>query len=384
MLVQVIPMACPVAAEEISIKSSLDKQGSILQNSLTQSSKDYRTVTLQQTDIVVAPSPTDAAWTQCYCQKGNIYEQITYMCCLSIASYLGVLCRIYLSELSRWDGVPLFTSLYSQVVGTVIMGFTTSHSLVLAEDHSFIYQAITTGLCGSITTFSSWNLEAVSSLLQTDQVPPDNAARVFGWGTTLLLGLGMSAGALAMGKHLAALSPWSDRRVRNRQPTATAAADSHPSECCHIGLKGSVFVCVCLWLSVSVLVVVVPCTVLHKWDLVFSVLFAALGTYCRWHLAPLNATLHNFKLGTFLVNVVGTWLLGGIVSLQEIYPDGWVHNVLIGLGTGFCGCLTTVSTFAVELSGMSLRSAYTYAITSILVAQVGLILIRGPIQWTTQ
>lgn len=377
-------MACSIAAEELSIE---EKQVSILSNSLTQSSKDYRTVILQRPGVLTPPSsPINTRRTFCYWQRGNIYEQMIFICCLAISSYLGVLCRIYLSELSRWDGVPFFTSLYAQVVGTVIMGFVICHKLKLTKNHSFIYQAITTGLCGSITTFSSWNLEAISSLLQTGQESPDNATRVVGWSTTLLLGLGMSAGALSVGRHMAALSPWSDQRVRQQQSAAIAAQDA-PTEdsstkCCHIGQKGSTFVCICLWLAVSTLVVVVPCTVLHKWDLGFSVLFAALGTYCRWHLAPLNATFHNFKLGTFLVNTVGAWLLGGVVSAQAVYPDGWAHNVLVGVGTGFCGCLTTVSTFAVELSSMPLRYAYTYALTSILAAQTGLILIRGPIQWT--
>lgn len=387
--VHVIPMACPVAAEERSIKSSLDEHSSVLQNSLTQSSKDYRTITRHQAEDLVTPSPPDVTRKWCYCQKGNACEQITYMCCLSTASYLGVLCRIYLLELSMWDGVPLFTSLYSQMVGTVIMGFTVSHRGALAENHSFIYQAITTGLCGSITTFSFWNLEAVSALLQTYQVPSDNAARVFGWGTMLLLGLGMPTGALLVGKHLASLSPWSDQRIKNRQPIATAAADSpaaqdSPSKCCHVGLRSSVFVSMSVWLAMSVLVVVLSFTVIHRLDLLFSVIFASLGTYCRWHLAPLNASLLNFKLGTFLVNVVGAWLLGGVVSVQEICPDGWVHDLLVGLGNGFCGCVTTVSTFVVELSDMPLRSAYSYAIISIFAAQVGLILIRGPVQWTSQ
>ena len=382
-------MACSVSGEELPIK---DKQVSILQNSLTQSSKDYRTVTLQAIGVT-EPSPVSTKRTFCYWQKGNVYEHIIYFCCLAIASYIGVLCRIYLSELSRWDGVPFFSSLYSQVLGTMIMGFIVTHSLLLAKNHSFVYQAITTGLCGSITTFSSWNLEAVSSLLQTDQESPDNTIRILGWGTTLLLGLGMSAGALSVGKHLASLSPWSDHKLRKKDLVASDVDDSpeatntsskcYSINCCHIRLKCIVLMSVSLWLAVSVLIVVIPWMLLHhQWDLVFSVLFAALGTYCRWHLAPLNATFHNFKLGTFMVNIIGAWFLAGVVSAQTIYPDGWKHNILVGIGTGFCGCLTTVSTFTVELSGLPVKYAYMYGLASILLAQAGLILIRGPIQWT--
>ena len=379
-------MACPVSAQELCIKEK--QQISISQNSFTQSTKDYRTVSLHQPSALTHPSsPHNLPRTFCYWQRGNMYEQIIYICCLAISSYLGVLCRIYLSELSRWDGVPYFSSIYAQMVGTLIMGFIISHRLTLAKNYSFIYQAITTGLCGSITTFSSWNLEAVSSLLQTGEESPDNTTRMLGWITTLLLGLGMSAGALSMGTHIAALSPWSDQRVRDKQLAATAAVDPLADDTtpfCHIGLKGSVLVYVSLWLAVSMVVVAVAYMALHKWDLIFSILFAALGTYCRWHLAPLNATFNNFKLGTFLVNIVGAWLLGGVISAQSIYPDGWIHNLLVGIATGFCGCLTTVSTFTVELFALPLRYAYIYAISSILAAQTGLLLIRGPIQWTQE
>ena len=81
---------------------------------------------------------------------------------------------------------------------------------------------------------------------------------------------------------------------------------------------------------------------------------------------------------------MGTWLLGDVLTVREIYPGGCVHDLLVGIGTGFCGCFTTVSTFAVELSGLPLRYAYAYAMSSISAAQVGQLLISIPIQWTTQ
>jgi CrcB protein len=54
---------------------------------------------------------------------------------------------------------------------------------------------------------------------------------------------------------------------------------------------------------------------------------------------------------TFGVNVAGAFILGLLVTrLQERVPPSAYRRPL--LGTGFCGALTTFSTFQVELLGM--------------------------------
>ena len=311
-----------------------------------------------------------------YRQRGRLDEHIVYFCSLAVATYAGLFTRVYLAELSRWNGVPLFGSLYPQMVGSAVMGFVINHKVLLS--HFFLYQAITTGLCGSITAFSAWNLEAVSSLLQTGQVPPDNTARIFGWVTTLLLGFGMSTGALTIGRHLALLSPWSDSKRKNKPVLSTKRVSNLRA------VEGDVFVCV--WIILSMLIVVIL-FILERRDFVFSCLLATIGTYIRWHLSPLNSAFQSFKLGTFLANIAGSLLLGCMAYAKDQYAEGELaHDILTGMATGLCGCLTTVSTFAVELfalSAHSTRSSYIYAATSIGVAQVGLIVVKGTLQWTS-
>ncbi|MDG4763088.1 CrcB family protein [Solwaraspora sp. WMMD406] len=58
--------------------------------------------------------------------------------------------------------------------------------------------------------------------------------------------------------------------------------------------------------------------------------------------------------GTFIVNLVGAVLLG-LLAGAGMASDGWVWRLL---GSGFCGALTTYSTFAyevVQLAGGSRR-----------------------------
>jgi CrcB protein len=59
----------------------------------------------------------------------------------------------------------------------------------------------------------------------------------------------------------------------------------------------------------------------------------------------------SWPWATFAVNVAGAFVLGLLVTrLQERVPPSAYRRPL--LGTGFCGALTTFSTFQVELVGM--------------------------------
>lgn len=315
----------------------------------------------------------------CYHQNASITEHIVYFCALAVASYIGVVIRIYLSRLSKWNGVPLFPSFSAELVGTAIMGFIAEHTKLLANNHKVVYQAIATGLCGSITTFSSWNSEAAKTILQIDQDSPDNATRIIGWVTTLILGIGMPVAALHFGRHLACLSPLSNSKLQweNLQENRS------PAQKFYMKVESIIFILA--WIVFTGLGIAIPYH-FSQFNLMFSIIFAPFGTYLRWHIAPLNSMFSNFKLGTFIVNVGGSWILAGTLVAKahfsgQLGPQHLGVLALSGLGTGFCGCLTTVSTFAGELSSLSLAGSYIYGIASILLAQLGMIIVRGTYEW---
>lgn len=311
-----------------------------------------------------------------YFQKASCAEHIGYFCALSVFAYLGILARIYLTELAVWNGLPLFPAFYSEVVGTAVMGFVLSHKkLFLEKQHKLTYQALTTGFCGSLTTFSSWNNDAATVLIQYGEEDPDNVTRVIGWATILVVGFGMPIAALKFGEHLGYLSPCADQRKGE-----TEYKVSHKA----VRVLEMIFYIVA-WVLTTSVAVVVPLVLFNRHDFMFSFVLASLGAYIRWHLSPLNSAFNYFRLGTFLVNVFGTWVLATAYILDHHHEEQTgleLKGLLYGATAGFCGCLTTVSTFAVELSTLPLAGSYIYGLSSVLAAQAGLLAIRGTYWWT--
>ena len=308
-------------------------------------------------------------------QKASCVEHVGFFCALSISAYFGILARVYLTELAAWNGLPLFPAFYSEVVGTAIMGVVISHKQLLEKNHKLTYQALATGLCGSLTTFSSWNNDAATVLIQYGEDDPDNVTRVVGWITVLIVGFGMPIAALRFGEHVAYLSPWADQRTGEK-------VYQKPHKVARVFEVASYTT---LWVITTSIVVIIPLIFFNRHDFMFSFVLASLGAYLRWHLSPLNSAFQHFKLGTFLANVLGTWVLGAAYLLDHHHEEETgieVKGLLYGATAGFCGCLTTVSTFAVELTTLSLAGTYIYGLLSVLAAQVGLIVIRGTYWWT--
>jgi fluoride exporter len=93
----------------------------------------------------------------------------------------------------------------------------------------------------------------------------------------------------------------------------------------------------------------------------------------------------SFPLGTFSANMLATIILGGCNLIQGRVrtPISIVScAVLYGIDNGFCGCLSTVSTFAVELDTLTRSHAYIYAGVSIALGIVILVFVVGISAWT--
>lgn len=80
----------------------------------------------------------------------------------------------------------------------------------------------------------------------------------------------------------------------------------------------------------------------------------ALGATCRW-LVVEAAGDQRFPWPVLVVNLVGSLVLGGLLAEEPAHPQA--RLALHDLGAiGFCGGLTTFSTFAVEIVELIDRS----------------------------
>jgi len=73
------------------------------------------------------------------------------------------------------------------------------------------------------------------------------------------------------------------------------------------------------------------------------------GSILRYYLSSANfvRTASGFPFSTFVINVIGSFLLGLIVCIW-VGDEGSDARLRLFLGTGFCGGFTTFSTFSVE------------------------------------
>ncbi|MFS4481617.1 fluoride efflux transporter CrcB [Hyunsoonleella sp. 2307UL5-6] len=73
-----------------------------------------------------------------------------------------------------------------------------------------------------------------------------------------------------------------------------------------------------------------------------------LGSVLRYIIGKfLNTASNGIPYGTFVVNIIGSLLIGIILGLAA-KSDALTQNHTLLLATGFCGGFTTFSTFAYE------------------------------------
>ncbi|AGI23032.1 chromosome condensation membrane protein [Pseudomonas sp. ATCC 13867] len=102
------------------------------------------------------------------------------------------------------------------------------------------------------------------------------------------------------------------------------------------------------------------------WKSILAVsLGAALGAVLRWVLGlKLNSLLPSMPPGTVVANLVGGYIIGAAIAFFANMP-GLAPEWRLLIITGFCGGLTTFSTFSAEIVVLLQQGRLVWALGAI-------------------
>ena len=106
-------------------------------------------------------------------------------------------------------------------------------------------------------------------------------------------------------------------------------------------------------------------------SLIFIAIGASVGAWLRWLLGiKLNALFPTIPPGTIVANMVGGYLIGLTIAFLAASPSLSPEWRLLII-TGFCGGLTTFSTFSAETVTLIQEGKLLWALGSISLHVVG-------------
>lgn len=121
-------------------------------------------------------------------------------------------------------------------------------------------------------------------------------------------------------------------------------------------------------------------------------LFGIFGTVTRYYLSTyLNPVNVRFYLGTFICNQLAVLILSFLTLVQRGYNPSLTGpivstingcRVVAALGSGFCGSLSTISTFINEAYNLNLSDALIYHIVSFAISYILLVVTLGAFSWS--
>jgi CrcB protein len=221
-----------------------------------------------------------------------------------------------------------------------------------------LFKGLTYGLSGSITSFTTWIIDIYFELTGRTNPGKYPYQNMLAGLSTFLVVLGMSFSSFHFGKYL------SQEWLSNRKFEPLRWVAGPPSKLC--------FILWTLLFGFSVLSGLLVVTLSHKY-LGIGILTGIIGTWIRYFLALLNREHHWVPFGTLIgnssidlmlsANFMGTLI--AVITTALSYKYQWAYDKPeMGIIIGFCGCLTTMSTFVKELSYMRLKRAVAYLLLS--------------------
>ncbi|CEP61215.1 FluC/FEX family fluoride channel LALA0_S02e09340g [Lachancea lanzarotensis] len=306
-------------------------------------------------------------------------------------SILGNYSRLGLIELTDYSGAYVRgpTVMWANVAACFVMGLM-QEMKDLSLFSPLLFTGVTTAYCGCVSSFSSLMVELFSNAanVSTARVPsglPNRAYGIMQFLAVLLTQLLASICSHIFGLLVAReFAPLLESSGTQEKPLAFQ----------RIRTTFDFISNVILVLSVPLLIVQIVLAGVYDnysrfWTL--SAVFAFPGAVLRYVLSKqLNHRFRHFPMGTFAANVIGTLILAIITLVtkgKRSDGSGIIHSntaktVVVALGNGFCGSLTTVSTFVNECQILPFRRTMIYYFVSIFVSFGLVVVIVGSYAWT--
>ncbi|ORY36492.1 hypothetical protein BCR33DRAFT_855230 [Rhizoclosmatium globosum] len=126
-------------------------------------------------DATVDPTIAETSFAVAMHQKADSSAQTSTSRLneLPIASHSGAVIRIGLNELNNYPQAPL--PAWAQVIGCFLFGLFQAHKADIVRISPSLYVGLTTGLCGTITTFSAFMINLFEYLVGSPAFTPSTS-----------------------------------------------------------------------------------------------------------------------------------------------------------------------------------------------------------------
>lgn len=310
---------------------------------------------------------------------------------ISFAAIWGTLARKGLSALNTYDGQSVTPLVWAQTVGCLVMGLAIggTNQKTIESRYAPAYVMITTGFCGSVTTFSAWVLDVFRAFGDQMHYNRHGLHNVMDALTQTAVTLGMSLVAVAAGMALAKVLSIEQAIQWTSDKTASQSKPRQRSQSTLVVDSSMILLGAAFWAGSAIL-----CGLYAPFRAVtFGIVMAPPGAVLRWYLSRLNSrpisNRWGVPFGTLAANLLATAVIcaaftsSRVGSTRASFSGGVTGcQALLGLQDGFCGCLSTISTFAVELRTIKpIRKAVRYAVISWIAGLVLCVLLMGAPWW---
>ncbi|KAK6903580.1 hypothetical protein L486_03149 [Kwoniella mangroviensis CBS 10435] len=345
---------------------------------------------------------------------------------LVLASILGCLIRLGLYGLGTYDGTVIYPLIWSQAVGSGIMGLSLARKNEIISIYPPIYTFLTTGIAGSVTTFASWMLDGYLAFSNFHKYDRKGLHDTVDGVIYSLSTFAIAIAFLRFGEHFSKILPSlslfrrpSKAPLPDRLPAQTQARSSNlnsneedssspspssgsnadpektssPSSSPLKPLSQTPLLDI-LWISTAffsyLIILLLYFLAKPSWrhNVTFPLLVSPPGTIIRFYFSRFNTRpkfIDRFPLGTFIVNFSASIIISICFALQRLplsQTQGIKCNALNSIQQGFCGCLSTVSTFVVEARTIkSPIHKWIYIGGSVILGHLMVLAIVGGIGW---